>query len=280
MTTGYHDLSVGESVTTAGPQVTLLGVDGRSATVQVGNREVSIPLGRFRNRLLPNPPDDVPSVVETDGVRIGADVTRPFMRGSKYSRSLVNLEKDARLFIGPSDRPMSPEGTHVFPVPETDWCFGENWLQKVVYGWHLGVDVDEVRGHPLVSITDGTVLAIRRFDPGTQEEDYWGNGLALLGDDGFVYVYMHWDELADGVAEGARLKAGDSIGPMGRSGFDSTQITTHLHLEMLVMRHPERFRFTFEVEPDVLPTPNRFLPEDVEGYVVNPYPYLVEWYTS
>lgn len=272
-------MSVGESVRIADrPTVTLLSVDDRSVIVKVGDSNVTLQLGHFRNRLLPNPPDDIPSIVEVDGLRIGADVTKPFMCGSKYSLSLVNLQKDARLFIGSSDEPMSLLGTHVFPVPDTEWNYGENWLQKVIYGWHLGVDVDEERGHPLVAVTDGTVIALRHFDPETQQEDYWGNGLAMLGDDGFVYIYMHWDALADGVVEGARLQAGDPIGSMGRSGFDSTQITTHLHLEMLVMRYPERFTFAFAPQPDTLPTPNRYLPEEVEGYVVNPYPYLVQWY--
>ena len=35
----------------------------------------------------------------------------------------------------------------------------------------------------------------------------------------------------------------------------------------------------FETEPEVLPTPNRVLAKDVEGFVVNPYPYLVDWYS-
>ena len=282
MVEGYHDLCIGESVTPDGEGtkhvVRLLAGDETSVSVRVGNVERTLILGHFQNRHLPNPPNDVPSVVEVGGLRIGADLTKPFMSGSVYSQSLVNLETDARLFIGSARDPLSPPGRHVFPVPDTDWNYGENWLQKVKYGWHLGVDVDEEQGHPLVAATDGTVLAIRRFDPSVQQEDYWGNGLAMLGDDGFVYIYMHWDELAEGVVRGARLAAGDLIGPMGRSGFDSTTITTHLHFEMLVMKHPERFTFAFETEPEVLPTPNRILPTEVEGFVVNPYPYLVEWY--
>ena len=33
-----------------------------------------------------------------------------------------------------------------------------------------------------------------------------------------------------------------------------------------------------ELDLEVLPTPNRYLPAEVEGHVINPYPYLVEWY--
>ena len=277
----YRELNLGESVTwSEGVQrvVELQDIDGRSAAVCVNDRVAHIPLGHFAKRTLGNPPGDVVNMVDFEGLRIGADMTRDYMRGSKYSLSLVNLKKDARIFLGSAKKPFSPPGTHVFPVPHYEWNFGENWLQSVVYGWHLGVDIDAERGHPLVSVTDGSVMAIRHFDAGQEEEDYWGNGLALLGDDGLVYIYMHWDRLTDGPAEGSRVKAGDEIGVMGRSGFDSKPFATHLHFEVMVLRHPEKFRFAFELEPEVLPTPNRVLPPETEGYAVNPYPYLVEWY--
>ena len=47
---------------------------------------------------------------------------------------------------------------------------------------------------------------------------------------------------------------------------------------MMLVRHPERFYFGYELEANVLPTPNRILPPEVDGHVINPYPYLVEWY--
>lgn len=280
----YVEMKIGESIAARADDgtdraVSLVAVDERSAIVRVDDSVAQIPLGHFRNRTLGNPPDDVVSVVDLDGVRIGADVTRPFVVGSRYSLSLLNLSGDARLFVGPARRMLTPSGRHVFPVPDYAWNFGENWLTKVPYGWHLGVDVDSDRGHPLVAIADGVIVAVRYFDADTEPEDYWGNGLALHGDDGFLYVYMHWDSLSEGIGEGCRVRAGDEIAAMGRSGFDSMgRIATHLHLEMMVLQQPERFRFTFEIEQDVLPTPNRFLPEKLRGFVVNPYPYMVEWY--
>ena len=279
----YQDLLLGEGVTCMMPDggqrvIKLQDVDERSATVRVNDAVAKIPLGHFAKRTQRNPPGDVVNVLVMEGLRIGAELTRNYMCGSKYSLSLVNLKKDARIFIGLAERPLSPPGTHVFPVPDYEWNFGENWLQSVIYGWHLGVDIDAESGHPLVAVADGSVMAIRHFDAAHKEEDYWGNGLALLGDDGLVYIYMHWDRLTEGLAEGSQVEAGDEIGVMGRSGFDSKQITTHLHFEVMVLRHPEKFCFAFELEPEVLPTPNRFLPPETEGYVVNPYPYLVEWY--
>lgn len=65
---------------------------------------------------------------------------------------------------------------------------------------------------------------------------------------------------------------------MGRSGFETKPFGTHLHFEVMILRHPEKFTFGFELEPEVLPTPNRVLQSDSKRFVVNPYPYLVEWY--
>jgi murein DD-endopeptidase MepM/ murein hydrolase activator NlpD len=279
---GYHELNVGESIDQKTPDggkgvVALEAFDDRSVTVRVVGDRVEIPLGHFANRTLGNPPGDVLNVAVLKGLRVGADVTRPFMSGSRYSLSLVNLAKDARLFVGPAEQSLSGSGQYAFPVPDFEWNYGENWLQQVPYGWHLGVDMDAERGHPLVAVTEGTVQAIRHYDASGQE-DYWGNGLALLGDDRRVYIYMHWDELAGGVEEGSRVRAGELIGSMGRSGFETKPFGTHLHFEVMILRHPEQFTFGFELEPEVLPTPNRVLQPNLEGFVVNPYPYLVEWY--
>ena len=281
----YRELDVGESTVCTTPRngpctVELQHVDERSVTVRVNGAAIPISLGHFASRSQGNPAGDVVSMVNREGLRIGADITGNYMSGSKYSLSMVNLPNDARIYAGPADEPLAGPGSYRFPVPDYEWNFGENWLNPVPYGWHLGVDLDGEQGRPLAAVTDGTVVAVRHFDAAHQEEDYWGNGLALLGDDRRIYIYMHWDSLAEGVSEGSRVRAGDALGRMGRSGFASKPFPTHLHFEILILRHPERFRFAFELEPDVLPTPNRVLPPETEGCAVNPYPYLVEWYLS
>ena len=282
---GYRELDVGETIVhaTAGGRSVKIRLDAyteRTIAVQVDDTPVLIPPGHFSDRRFGNPPGDVPSVVEVTGCKLAAEVTRTYMTGTRYSLSLVNLHKDAPIWVGDAGQPMTRSGEHVFPLPDYDWNYGENWLSAVPYGWHLGVDLDAMRGHPLLAITDGTIVAIRRFDALHQEEDYWGNNLALLGDDGILYCYMHWDHLAAGIAVGSRVHAGLRIGAVGRSGFESKPFVTHLHLEMMVLRHPRAFSFAYEPEPDVLPTPNRVLQAELEGHAINPYPYLVEWYSS
>jgi len=279
----YREIEENETISCAtdgGEQrsIRLEKYDDRFATVSVDGEAITISLGHFLHRKFGNPPDDVVSMVEIGGLRIIADITRNYMSGSKYSTSLVNLRKDARIFVGHAGKQLSPPGSYAFPMPDFEWNFGESWLNAVPYGWHLAVDIDADVGHPLVATTDGVVVAIRHFDALLQEEDYWGNGLALLGDDGRIYIYMHWVSLAEGVSEGSRVVAGEEIAQLGRSGFESKPFAAHLHFEIMILRHPEKFRFAFELEPEVLPTPNRVLPPETEGYAVNPYPYLVEWY--
>jgi hypothetical protein len=46
----------------------------------------------------------------------------------------------------------------------------------------------------------------------------------------------------------------------------------------MMLRHPHAFTFAYELEPDVLSTPTRFLQAELAGHAINPYPYLVEWY--
>jgi murein DD-endopeptidase MepM/ murein hydrolase activator NlpD len=279
----YHDLSVGESIvyTTvdgAEKKVRLEAVDDRSATVQVNESRAKIPLG-FADTTIALPPGELLDVVEMEGLRIGADATKAFMIGTRYSLSLLNLHKDARLYVGEVGQPLSPVGTHIFPLPNyNEWDLGGTWLKKVIYGWHLGVDLRADLGYPIVSVTDGVVVAVRHYDPERDEEDYWGNNLGVLGDDGILYCYMHWDRLAEGIAEGGRVRAGDFIGPLGRTGFETKPFPSHLHFEMMILRHPEKFYFAYGPEPEVLTTPNRFLQPEVDGHVINPYPFLVEWY--
>jgi murein DD-endopeptidase MepM/ murein hydrolase activator NlpD len=282
----YYELNIGETLNHAtkdGNQTTirLEAITNRDLTVCVNSTTVSIPLGHFASTKVAQAPGDVVNVVEVEGVKIGADVTKAFMSGTKYSLSLVNLRKDARLYVASAGEPMSPAGVHRFPIADYQWNFADNWLNKVPYGWHLGIDPNAELGQQLVAVTDGTVIAIRHYDPAPDEpEDYWGNNLGLLGDDGILYLYMHWDQLAAGIVEGSVVQAGDALGTVGRSGFETKPFPTHLHFEMLILKHPGRFYFAYELEPEVLETPNRFLPPDVEGHVINPYPFLVEWYLA
>jgi murein DD-endopeptidase MepM/ murein hydrolase activator NlpD len=282
----YHDLNIGEVVnytTRDGctKRVTVEAFDERSITVRVNESTAQIPLGHITPRTEPQPWHPVINVVELEGLKIIADATQSYMYGSRYSVTLLNLHKDARLYLGEAGESISPPGKHVFPIAGYGRNFADKWLTKVPYGWHLGIDCSLDLGDPLVAVTAGTVVAIRHYTPAPgEEEDYWGNNLGLLGDDGVLYCYMHWDELASGISVGARVETGDCIGTGGRTGFETKPYPSHLHFEMMVLKRPEKFFFAYELDPETLPTPNRMLQPEVEGHVIDPYPYMVEWSLS
>jgi murein DD-endopeptidase MepM/ murein hydrolase activator NlpD len=280
----YYELNIGESLTHTlknGKQVTIRldGIAERTLSVTVNSTLVTIALGHFAPTVVAQAPGDVVNIVEVEGIKIGADVTKVFMSGTNYSLTQINLHKDARLYINDAGERLSPPGTYRFPIADYAWNFADNWLNKVPYGWHLGIDPNAEMGQPLVAVTDGTVIAIRHYRPLPDEsEDFWGNNLALLGNDGVLYLYMHWDHLAPAIDVGSVVKAGDALGAVGRSGFETKPFPTHLHFEMMLLKHPENFYFSYEMEPGELP--KRYLPAEVEGFVINPYPYLVEWHLA
>ena len=94
----YRELDVKESTDYATIDgrtvvVRLEAFDERSISVWVDGESAQVPLGHFSDRRLGNPPGDAINVVEIGGIQIGADVNRTYMTGTRYSRSLVNLEK-------------------------------------------------------------------------------------------------------------------------------------------------------------------------------------------
>lgn len=216
-------------------------------------------------------------LAEVKSVRLGVEVTYHHLGVSRYSDSHLGLTTDARLSIAPTEMFHTLPGEHVFPIPTYRWDADkicpydyDMWLQPVIYGYHLGIDLYARRGEQVVSASDGEVVDVRRFDS-SKADDYWGTMLAVKAQDGFLYVYCHMDSFEEAITRGSTIRAGEPIGPVGKMGFEHKAIPPHLHFEMLLAENPGDFRFTLD-------TKGRFLPRKVRGYAVNPRHYLVEWY--
>jgi murein DD-endopeptidase MepM/ murein hydrolase activator NlpD len=118
---------------------------------------------------------------------------------------------------------------HVFPVQPVAGC-GVHYGR--VHHDYPATDIFARKGCRFVSPTDGVVTEVSRTDrwqPSTDRgADRGGRSVAVLGDDGVRYYGSHLESVEDGIAPGARVRAGQALGRIDNSG-DARYVPTHLH---------------------------------------------------
>ncbi|MFD0818246.1 M23 family metallopeptidase, partial [Micromonospora zhanjiangensis] len=122
----------------------------------------------------------------------------------------------------------SPPGTthgYAFPVRSADADY------HPTHAGYPGTDIFAACGSPVVAVTDGTVLEVSlvdRFDErGPKGPFNGGRSVSLLGDDGVRYYGSHLSVVTTGVTAGTRVRAGQQVGQVGRTGNASN--VCHLH---------------------------------------------------
>ena len=90
---------------------------------------------------------------------------------------------------------------------------------------HLGVDILAKEGNLLYAVADGTITKL--YTVGTDK--LAGNGVRLTMADGTYFFYGHMQKLADGISIGTKVKAGQVVGYVGKTGDTNTP---HLHIEV------------------------------------------------
>jgi murein DD-endopeptidase MepM/ murein hydrolase activator NlpD len=90
---------------------------------------------------------------------------------------------------------------------------------------HLGVDIIAKEGNLLYAVADGTIAKL--YTVGTDK--LAGNGVRLTMADGTYFFYGHMQKIADGMAIGTKVKAGQVVGYLGKTGATNTP---HLHIEV------------------------------------------------
>jgi len=90
---------------------------------------------------------------------------------------------------------------------------------------HLGVDIIAKEGNLLYAVADGTITKL--YTVGTDK--LAGNGVRLTMADGTYFFYGHMQKIADGITIGTKVKAGQVVGYLGKTGGTTTP---HLHLEV------------------------------------------------
>jgi murein DD-endopeptidase MepM/ murein hydrolase activator NlpD len=121
--------------------------------------------------------------------------------------------------------PPAPAGRYVFPV-RTD---------RVSYsGTHHdypATDIFAACNVPVVAVTDGVVLEVSRvdqFDPAKPEGALKGGlSVSIRGNDGVRYYGSHLTRVLPGIEAGVRVRAGQQVGTVGKTGNASN--ICHLH---------------------------------------------------
>jgi murein DD-endopeptidase MepM/ murein hydrolase activator NlpD len=90
---------------------------------------------------------------------------------------------------------------------------------------HLGVDIIAKEGNLLYAVADGTITKL--YTVGSDK--LAGNGVRLTMADGTYFFYGHMQKIADGITIGTKVKAGQVVGYLGKTGGTTTP---HLHLEV------------------------------------------------
>ncbi len=113
----------------------------------------------------------------------------------------------------------------VFPVQGV--CSYENtWhAPRGTNRLHLGVDIIAKEGNLLYAVADGTITKMYS----TATDKLAGNGVRLTRADGTYFFYGHMQRVADGIGIGVKVKAGQVLGFLGKTGGTTTP---HLHLEV------------------------------------------------
>lgn len=125
----------------------------------------------------------------------------------------------------PAPRPAAGGRRYAFPV------VSGNVSYHPTHAVYPATDIFAACGEPVVAATDGRVLEVSRIDQysksGVQGPYNGGKSVSLLGDDGVRYYGSHLTEVAGGITAGVRVRAGQRLGTVGRTG--NANNVCHLH---------------------------------------------------
>lgn len=113
----------------------------------------------------------------------------------------------------------------VFPVQGL-CSYADTWHAPRSGGrLHIGVDIIAREGNLIYAVADGTINKL--YTVGTDR--LAGNGVRLTMANGTYFFYGHMQRLADGIGMGTKVKAGQVLGYVGKTGDTNTP---HLHFEI------------------------------------------------
>ena len=156
-----------------------------------------------------------------------AEVRLPSAVPSALEREILHLR--SRLLIVPV--------AGVLPAQIPD-----SYLAKRGSRTHNAIDILAPRGTPVLSADEGRVLRLRSNASG-------GTTIYATDPSGrIVYYYAHLERYRAGLAEGAPLGKGDTIGHVGTTG-NAPPTVPHLHFQVTVMHAEGKYWTGTPVDP-------------------------------
>ncbi|BEL08338.1 hypothetical protein Q0Z83_065290 [Actinoplanes sichuanensis] len=114
---------------------------------------------------------------------------------------------------------------YVFPVKASNVSYHKT------HSGYPATDIFAACGKPFLATTNGVVLEVSRVDKykkGKPDGPYnGGKFVSILGDDGVRYYGSHLSVVGTGIKKGVRVKAGQQVGKVGKTGNSSG--VCHVH---------------------------------------------------
>lgn len=122
---------------------------------------------------------------------------------------------------------MAPPAVQLSVFPVQGPCSFENtWhAPRGTNRLHIGVDIIAKEGNLLYAVADGTITKMYS----TATDKLAGNGVRITAANGTYFFYGHMSRVADGITVGTKVKAGQVVGYVGKTGGTNTP---HLHFEI------------------------------------------------
>jgi peptidoglycan LD-endopeptidase LytH len=118
---------------------------------------------------------------------------------------------------------------YVFPVQPSRVA---DFVDGTASHGYPATDIFAPRGAKFVAVTDGVVDFVSftdNWDPDKPDMSVAGGlAVAILGDDGVRYYGSHLEAIADGIAPGVRVTAGQLLGLVGNTG-NARDREVHVH---------------------------------------------------
>lgn len=164
----------------------------------------------------PTPAAGAPAATRSGAEPTATRAAAPTRRGPSPSPSAAALAGTA---------PKPGNWRYVFPVS------GRNVSYHPTHSAYPATDIFADCGQPVVAVTDGTVLEVSRVDryrkDGPQGPLNGGLSVSMLGADGVRYYGSHLTTVTTGIDAGVRVRAGQRLGTVGRTG--NANNVCHLH---------------------------------------------------